>query len=278
LAARRLAQLDLPADVEPRAGVERAARAGANRAHPRAGPADLHARAGRVVDHQLGPQRAVVGAVPRGLGRRAQRLEARLLLAAGRAAEAGQLEDHPRAVVHLAQRQREVLAAGLDTHFGAAADRRLAGVFPAAAVAAEDDRLLDRRGAEAHVRAEAEVAEVTLAHGRAPVGPDRAGLVVGRDAVVEHDVAVGHAADRAVPVVDRRAAPGVGAAEVGGPAAHVGREADRLRVDELRPLDRVLGAHPEAGVHQVRNRPRVARGVGLEIDERGILHVVAHVV
>src|SRR5690606_5118911 len=89
LAVGRLAQLDLAADIEPRAGVERAARAGADGADPGAGPADLHACPGVVVDHQLGPQRAVVGAVPRGLGRRAQRLEARLLLAAGGAAEAG---------------------------------------------------------------------------------------------------------------------------------------------------------------------------------------------
>jgi hypothetical protein len=52
------------------------------------------------------------------------------------------------------------------------------------------------------------------------------------------------------------------------------READRLGVDELRP-SMSCGAHPEAGVHQVGERARIAKVVGHVVHEGGVLHVVA---
>src|SRR5690606_19977753 len=111
-----------------------------------------------------------------------------------------------------------------------------------------------------------------------PVGLNVAGILVRGDAVVEDDVGAGNPPDRPVLVVDRRAPPGVGASEVGGPFAHVGREADALGIDELGAFDGVFGAHAEAGVHQVGQRTGVTRVAGNEIHERRVLLGVAHVV
>src|SRR5690606_24245064 len=87
---------------------------------------------------------------------------------------------------------------------------------------------------------------------------------------VEHDVRAGDTADRTILVVDRRASPGIATPEIGGPAAHDWWEGHALRVDELRALDGVLGAHPEAGVHQIRKRRCIAEIVGYEVDARGV--------
>src|SRR5690606_26300418 len=136
IAGRGGADLDLAADLEPGSRVERAARPGTDGAHPDTRGADRDIEAGRVVDHELGPQCAVL-AVPGGLAGFAQRGQAGLLRASGGLPEPGKLEDDPGAVFHFLQAQRQVLAAGLDPDFGAAADGGLPGVLPPPAVAAE---------------------------------------------------------------------------------------------------------------------------------------------
>ena len=83
------------------------------------------------------------------------------------------------------------------------------------------------------IAADAEAAIVALAHGRVPVRLDLAGLFVVGDSVVDDDVGIGNAADRAVQVMDRRAPLGGAAAEIGRPAALDRREIDRLGVDEF---------------------------------------------
>src|SRR5690606_31156697 len=102
--------------------------------------------------------------------------------------------------------------------------------------------------------ADAEATEVALTYGRAPRGLDLTGFLVGRDAVVDHDVGAGDTADRAVDVMDRRTRIGGAVPEIVSPLTLSRREVDRLGVHELRARHGVLDAHSEARVQQVRHR------------------------
>src|SRR5690606_28174041 len=108
--------------------------------------------------------------------------------------------------------------------------------------------------------AEAYAADVAPAHGGVPVGLRLTGRLVESDAdvvdaVVDEDVGIRDAAHRAVLVVNHGGLPSHAVPIVVAPLALHRREVHRLRVDELRTLDGVLGADPGARIHQVRDRP-----------------------
>src|SRR5690606_36630826 len=96
--------------------------------------------AARILDHELDPQRVAI-LVIRGITRVAQGCQAPLLRACGGGRESGQLEDDPRAVVHLRQGKGHGLPGRVYPDLGAAADRGLPGVLKLLAVTAEHDRL-----------------------------------------------------------------------------------------------------------------------------------------
>src|SRR5206468_3821102 len=80
--------------------------------------------------------------------------------------------------------------------------------------------------------AKVDAPEITLADGSVPGRLELAGFVVVRNPVVDHDVRIADAADRAVDVVERRAIPAGKRAEFTGegPAALLRREVHRLGV------------------------------------------------
>src|SRR5690606_13454862 len=113
------------------------------------------------------------------------------------------------------------------------------------------------------------------AHRGVPIRLRFAGGLVERDAdvvdaVVDEYVRIRNAAHRAVLVVEYRGLPGHAVPIVVTPLALHRREVGRLRVDELRALDGVLGADPGARIHEVRDRPRLARGVVLVVAESDV--------
>src|SRR5690606_21934699 len=129
---------------------------------------------------------------------------------------------------------------------------------------------------------EREAPDVAPAHGGVPVGLHLTGRLVERDAVVDavvdEDEGIRGAADRAVLVADHRSLVGRAAGVVVAPLAFHRREVHRLRIDELRALDGVVGAYAEARVQQPGDRPGLASRVVLVVHERDVLHVVTVVV
>ena len=132
----------------------------------------------------------------------------------------------------------------------------------------------DSSGTTAAEGTHADAAKVTLADRRVPIRLDFAGLVIGRNSVVDDDIGTGCSADRAVLVMEHRAAPAGPTAKVGRPPALHRREIHRLRIDEFHASDGILGADPEAGIHQVGNCSRLARGVVFEIHEGDVLQLL----
>ncbi len=96
-----------------------------------------------------------------------------------------------------------------------------------------------------------EPADVGPTHGCAPGRLDLTGFLICCDAVVDDNVGIGHTADRAVQVMDRRTRIGDAAAEIVRPLFFHHRKVHRFGVDELQTLSRVLGVHSEARKHQV---------------------------
>src|SRR5690606_16121696 len=113
--------------------------------------------------------------------------------------------------------------------------------------------------------ADIQTPDIALADRSVPGRLDLAGFFVGRDAVVhavvDEDVGIGAAAERAVEIPDHRGLPGNAAPVVVAPLALHRREIHGLRVDELHALDGVVGADGEARIHQVRERARLPSSV-----------------
>src|SRR5690606_31620926 len=103
--------------------------------------------------------------------------------------------------------------------------------------------------------AEAHAADIAAADRGVPVGLRLACRLVESDAeivdaVMNEDVGVRDAADRAVLVVDHGGLPSAAVPVVVAPLAVHRWEVHRLRVDELRTLDGVLRADPGARIQQ----------------------------
>src|SRR5204863_7130866 len=117
---------------------------------------------------------------------------------------------------------------------------------------------------------------IALAHGSVPGGLDLTGLCVDCDtvvdAVVDENVGIGTSAERAVFVVVRRGLIGRTASIIVAPLTLHRRGIHGLGVDEFHALEGVIGADPEAGIQQARDRSRLSSSVVLELPEGCILH------
>src|SRR5262249_16618441 len=116
-------------------------------------------------------------------------------------------------------------------------------------------------------------ADIALTHHGVPGGLGHA-VLVGVDSGNVDDGGMGDAGDGAVLVLERRCLVDGIAVIVVAPPVVDRREIHRLGVDEFRALYGVVGAHPEAGEHQVGDRPRLAGGVVLVVHEGVIIQFV----
>src|SRR5690606_23295786 len=85
-------------------------------------------------------------------------------------------------------------------------------------------------------------------------------------------------ADRSVEVVEDRGLPSPVAVIVVAPLVLYRREIHRLGIDEFGALYGVVGAHPDAGIEEVRDRSRLAGRVVLHIHEGDVVQVLKVVV
>src|SRR5205085_6507687 len=99
---------------------------------------------------------------------------------------------------------------------------------------------------------------IAFAHGSVPGGLDLTGFCVDGDtvvdAVMDENVGIGTSAERAVLVFVRRGLIGRTASIIVAPLTLHRREIHRLGVDEFHALEGVVGADPEAGIQQARDR------------------------
>src|SRR5690606_19949549 len=130
--------------------------------------------------------------------------------------------------------------------------------------------------------ADIQAPDIALAYRSVPGGLDLTGFCIGRDAVVhavvDEDVGIGDAAERAVQVADDRGLPGRAASVVVAPLAHHRREIHRLGVPEVSALAGIVAADSEARLHEVRERSGLPSRVVLVVHESGVHHVMTQIV